>query len=369
VTGRGVSAPRPLPSHPVLRFIARRLLSAIPVLLGVVILVFVLARVIPGDPCRAALGERATAEICDAYIERVGLDRPIPVQLVKYLGDLLTGDLGESVAQRRPVSTLLVERLPTTVELAVLALLLAVLIGIPLGVMAAYRHNSPIDVGLMIGANVGVSMPVFWLGLMLQYLFAVVLRDTFLQMPASGRLTPGVISPPFYESWGLPANGIFEFISNMEIVNGILLWDWALAGDAFRHLVLPMMALATIPMALIARMTRSSLLDTLGLDYVRTARAKGLGEFLVVTKHAMRNSLLPVVTVIGLSLGTLLGGAILTETIFGLTGVGKTLYDAITARDYTVVQGFTLIIAVGFVIVNLITDIVYTFLDPKVRVS
>jgi peptide/nickel transport system permease protein len=353
----------------VLRFIARRLLSAIPVLLGVVILVFVLARVIPGDPCRAALGERATKEICDAYIARVGLDQPIPVQLVRYIGDLATGDLGTSIAQRRPVSELLVERLPTTIELAFLALLFAVLVGIPLGVIAAYRHNTAADVGTMIFANIGVSMPVFWLGLMLQYLFAVVLKDTFLQMPASGRLTPGVISTPFYESWGLEENGLLEFVSNMEIVNGLLQWDWGLSGDAFKHMILPMLALSTIPMALIARMTRSSLLDTLGLDYVRTARAKGLGEFLVVTKHAMRNSLLPVVTVIGLSLGTLLGGAILTETIFGLTGVGKSLYDAITARDYTVVQGFTLIIAVGFVLVNLVTDIVYTFLDPRVRVS
>ncbi|HEX9258005.1 MAG TPA: ABC transporter permease, partial [Acidimicrobiales bacterium] len=323
----------------------------------------------PGDPCRAALGERATDEICDAYTERVGLDKPIIVQLGTYMADLFTGNLGESVSQRRPVTEILVERLPTTMELAVSALMLAVLIGVPLGVVAAYRRNSLTDVGTMIGANVGVSMPVFWLGLMLQYVFAVVLKDTALALPASGRLTAGVISTPFYETWGLEKNGVLDFISNMEIVNGLLQWRWDLVVDATRHLILPTVALATIPMALIARITRSSLLDTLGLDYVRTARAKGLGEMGVVTRHGMRNALLPVVTVIGLSLGSLLGGAILTETIFGLTGVGKTLYDAITARDYTVVQGFTLVIAIGFVVVNLITDVVYTVLDPRVRVS
>jgi len=353
----------------VLRFIARRLLTAIPVLLGVVILVFVLARVIPGDPCRAALGERATEQACAAYTEREGLDKPIPVQLAKYLGNLLTGDLGESVSQRRPVSEILIERLPTTIELSVAALTLAIVVGVPLGVLAARKRNSATDVVTMVGANVGVSMPVFWLGLMLQYLFAVTLKNTALALPPSGRLTPGVVPTPFYEVWGLSENGVVDFISNFELLNALLQWDWELFWDAFKHLILPALALATIPTAIIARMTRSSLLDALGLDYVRTARAKGLRESGVVVRHALRNSLLPVVTVIGLSLGTLIGGAILTETIFSLAGVGKTVYDAITARDYTVVQGFTLVIAIGFVIVNLFTDIIYTFLDPRVRVT
>jgi peptide/nickel transport system permease protein len=352
-----------------LRFIVRRLLTAIPVLFGIVVLVFFLARVIPGDACRAALGERASDEICAEWSERVGLDDPLPVQLVRYIGDVLTGDLGESVSLRRPVSELLIERLPTTAELALAAMFVATFIGIPLGILAAYRHNTATDVGTMVGANIGVSMPVFWLGLMLQFVFAVLLKDTFLALPASGRLEPGVISPPFYETWGWGENGLFEFISNMEVVNGLLQWRWDLVVDAMRHLILPAVALGTIPMAIVARMTRSSLLDVLGQDYVRTARAKGLAERPVVLKHAMRNAMLPVTTVVGLSLGTLLGGAILTETIFSLTGVGKTLYDAITARDYTVVQGFTLVIAVVFVLVNLLTDIIYTFLDPRVRVS
>jgi peptide/nickel transport system permease protein len=353
----------------VLRFIARRLLTAIPVLLGVVILVFVLARVIPGDPCRAALGERATEQACAAYTQREGLDQPIPVQLGKYLGNLLTGDLGESVSQRRPVTDILIERLPTTIELSVAALSIAIVVGVPLGVLAARRRNSATDVVTMVGANVGVSMPVFWLGLMLQYLFAVTLKNTAIALPPSGRLTPGVVPTPFYEAWGLSGNGLLDFISNFELLNAVLQWNWELFWDAFKHLILPALALATIPTAIIARMTRSSLLDALGLDYVRTARAKGLGESGVVVRHALRNSLLPVVTVIGLSLGTLIGGAILTETIFSLAGVGKTVYDAITARDYTVVQGFTLVIAIGFVVVNLLTDIIYTFLDPRVRVA
>jgi peptide/nickel transport system permease protein len=353
----------------VLSFLTRRLLLAIPVLFGIVVVTFLLARVIPGDPCRAALGERATDEVCDAFEERVGLNEPIVVQLGQYLGDVVTGDLGDSVSQRRPVTDLLVERLPVTIELAVLALSLAVLVGVPLGVAAAYRHNSPTDVGTMVFANVGVAMPVFWLGLMLQYLFAVILKDTFLALPPSGRLSPGVVSPAFYEQWGWSENGVVSFLANFELLNAVLIWRWDIFWDAGRHLILPAIALATIPMAVIARMTRSSLLDTLGLDYVRTARAKGLNERLVVGRHALRNSMMPVVTIIGLSLGTLIGGAILTETIFNLTGVGKTLYDSITARDYAVIQGFTLVIAIAFVIVNLITDVVYTFLDPRVRVS
>jgi peptide/nickel transport system permease protein len=353
----------------VLRFLIRRLLSAIPVLLGVVIVVFVLARIIPGDPCKAALGERATPEACAAFTAREGLDDPIPVQLGRYLNDLLHGDLGESVSQRRSVTSILVERLPTTVELSVAALFLAIVVGVPLGVIAARRRNSASDVVTMVGANIGVSIPVFWLGLMLQYLFAVTLKNTAIALPPSGRLTPGVIPPAFYETWGLHSNGVLEFLANLQLLNAVLQWRWDLYWDATRHLILPAVALATIPTAIIARMTRSSLLDALGLDYVRTARAKGLRESSVVTRHALRNSLLPVVTVIGLSLGTLVGGAILTETIFGLAGVGKTVFDAITARDYTVVQGFTLIIAVGFVIINLLTDVVYTFLDPRIRVS
>jgi peptide/nickel transport system permease protein len=352
-----------------IRFIFRRLVTSIPVLLGIVLFVFILARVIPGDPCRAALGERATDEICDDFNERNGLNEPIITQFRIYLGDLLSGDLGESFQQRRPVSEILLERLPVTVQLSFAALGLAVVIGIPLGIIAGYRHNSKTDVATVVGANIGVSIPVFVLGLVLQYIFANLLVDTPLGLPPSGQLTPGVVPEPFYEAWGLSPNSVWEFIANIDTLNAILIWRWDIFWDAVRHLILPAVALATIPIAIITRMTRSALLDVLGLDYVRTARAKGMHERMVVIRHALRNSLLPVVTVIGLSLGTLIGGAILTETIFNLTGMGKTLFDAIESRDYTVVQGFTLVVALGFVFINLLTDILYTFLDPKVRVS
>ena len=291
------------------------------------------------------------------------------MQLGKYIVKLGHGDLGTSARERRPVTRILVERLPVTVELSAAALLLAIIVGIPLGVLAAYRHNTLTDAGAVVVANVGVSMPVFWLGLMLQYLFAVTLKKTPFALPPSGRLDPGVIAAPFYQSWGWSKNGVLEFVANLTVVNAALQGSGHLLGNALRHLILPAVALASIPLAIIARMTRSSLLDTLGLDYVRTARAKGLGEFVVVAKHALRNSLLPVSTVIGLSLGSLVGGAILTETIFNLTGVGKTVFDSIQGRDYAVVQGFTLVIAVGFVVINLLTDLLYTFLDPRVRVS
>jgi peptide/nickel transport system permease protein len=352
-----------------LRFILRRLLISIPVLFGILVATFVLARVIPGDPCQAALGERATPEICNDFNRRNGLDKPVFQQFGIYIGQVAQGDLGDSVSQRRPVTTLLVERLPITLELSITALLIAIIVGVPLGILSAYKRNTKVDVATMVGANIGVSMPVFWLGLMLQYVFAVLLRDTFLALAPSGKLDAGIVPTPFYEAWGWGKNSLFEFVSNLDLVNSVLIWRWDIFVNAAQHLVLPALALATIPMAIIARMTRSSLADVLGLDYVRTARAKGLTERLVVIRHALRNSLLPVVTVIGLSLGSLIGGAILTETIFNLTGVGKTLFDAITARDYTVVQGFTLVIAVAFVLVNLFTDLVYTFLDPKIRVS
>jgi peptide/nickel transport system permease protein len=352
-----------------LRFILRRLVSSIPVLIGILLATFVIARLIPGDACQAALQERASPEACAEFNERNGFNDPIVVQFVTYAGNVATGDLGESLQENEPVTQLLVDRLPVTLQLSVAALVIAVIVGVPLGVVAGSRHNSRTDVATVVGANVGVSIPVFVLGLILQYVFAKQLNDTPLALPASGQLTAGVIPDPFYEVWGIGENPVFEFVSNITTLNAILIWRWDIWWDAVQHLILPAVALSTIPMAIIARMTRSSLLDVLGLDYVRTARAKGLRERLVIARHALRNSMLPVVTVIGLSLGTLVGGAILTETIFNITGVGKTLFDAISGRDYFVVQGFTLVVAVVFVVVNLITDIIYGILDPKVRVS
>lgn len=356
-----------------IRYIIRRLLLAIPVLLGILFVTFALARLIPGDPCRAVLGEHATDQICEAFMERVGLNKPIPEQFVIYLGDVLQGDLGTSTRFGRPVTDILGERLPLTVELSISALIFATIFGIALGIISAYWHNTSADVATMVGANIGVSIPVFVLGLLLAYVFALLLKDTPFALPPSGRVTAGMAVPSLLEAWnvpdGSPVYGLVNFLSNMYIFNGIVTGNWMLVGDAIKHLILPTIALGTIPLAIIARMTRSSLLDVLGLDYTRTARAKGLKEHLVVFRHAMRNALLPVVTVIGLQLGALLGGAVLTETVFGLTGVGKSLYDAITSRDYAVVQAFTLIIAVGFVVVNLIVDLSYGYLDPRIRLS
>jgi len=354
-------------------FVARRLLMAIPVLLGILFVTFTLARVLPGDPCRAALGERATATICDAFIQRTGLDKPILVQFYRYLGDVAQGNLGDSFRFGRPATVILIERLPVTVELALCALLFAIIVGVPLGIVSAYKHNTTVDVATMVGANAGVSMPVFWLGLMLAYLFAVLLKGTPLWLPPSGRLTSGIELPSLIEVWHLQVQGvplaILTFVSHMNILNSLLTGNWATLWDAVKHLILPAMALGTIPMCIIARMTRSSLLEVLGLDYIRTARAKGVGEGGIVLRHGMANAMLPVVTIIGLSLGELLGGAVLTETIFGLSGVGLTLYESITARDYTIVQAFTLVIAIGFVIVNLLVDISYAYLDPRIRLS
>jgi peptide/nickel transport system permease protein len=356
----------------VARFILRRFLVTIPVLLGIVFVVFALARLIPGDPCRAVLGERATDAVCNDFIVRYGLDQPIPVQFGAYIAQLASGDLGNSIKHSRPVTTLLIERLPTTIELTILAMIFAIAVGIPLGLLSAYRRNSPIDVGTMIVANLGVSIPVFVLGLVLAYLFAIVLKDTPFALPPSGRLTSGVTVIPLAEVWGLeswtgPPRAFLDFISGIYIFSGIISGQFAAAADAFRHLILPAIALGTIPLAIIARIARSSLLEVLGQDYVRTARAKGLGERAVVLRHGARNALLPVVTVIGLQLGALLSGAVLTETVFNLAGVGRSLFEAISGRDYVVIQGFTLLIAVIYVTVNFIVDVSYGFLDPRIR--
>ena len=357
------------------QYLLRRVLASIPVLFGILIVTFIIARVIPGDPCRAILGEKATAEICERFIQIHGLDKPIHEQLFIYIGEILRGDFGESIRLSMPVTRLLIERLPTTVELSLSALLVSLVVGIPLGVISAVRHNSWIDVLTMIWANAGVSMPVFWLGLMLAYVFSLLLKDTPFWLPPSGRVSPGIPNDPFYEVWNLtvPEAGallaLYQFIGRLNILNALLTTNWELLKDAIQHLILPSLALGTIPMALIARMARSAMLDVLGQDYIRTARAKGLSQRMVVMKHAFRNALLPLVTIIGLSFGGLLGGAVLTETVFGLSGVGRTLYEAITARDYGIVQAFTVVIAVFFVVINLLVDLSYSYLDPRIRLN
>jgi peptide/nickel transport system permease protein len=356
-------------------YITRRLLLSIPVLLGILFATFALARMIPSDPCRAMLGEKATDAVCDDFLRRHGLDKPIPVQFAVYMGEILQGDFGRSFRFSMPITQILAQRLPITVELSMTALFFSMLVGIPLGVLSAVRHNSWVDVVTMVWANIGVSMPVFWLGLMLAYVFALALRDTPFALPPSGRLSPGVLTTPFWEIWGLsvasggPLYSLLDFLSRLSVLNALLSANFELLADALKHLILPAVALGTIPMALIARMARSAMLEVLGQDYIRTARAKGLRQRVVVMKHAFRNALLPLVTVIGLSLGGLLGGAVLTETVFNLGGVGRILYEAITARDYGIVQGFTVVIAVFFVVLNLAVDVSYAYLDPRIRLD
>ncbi len=348
---------------------------SIPVLFGILLVTFVLARLIPGDPCKAILGEKATQEVCERFRHEHGFDRPIYVQFTFYIGNVLQGDFGDSIRFSRPVTRILVERLPMTIELAIGGLVVALLVGVPLGIASAMRHNTGVDVGTMILANVGISMPVFWLGLMLAYLFALIFKGTPLWLPPSGRLTAGLTSVPFYEVWGWTVEigttkAIFlDFIANHFLFNSLVTGDWKLFKDAARHLILPVVTLSTIPMAIIARMTRSSLLEVLGRDYVRTAHAKGANDRRVVINHALRNALLPVVTILGLQMGALLGGAVLTETVFGLAGVGRMLFEAITARDYPIIQAFTVVIAVSYMLINLIVDVSYGFLDPRIRLE
>lgn len=355
-------------------YILRRLLVTIPVVLAIVFIVFLMARVLPGDPCVSSLGERATEEQCRQFAIRYGLDQPIPIQFVNYVGDILRGDLGESIQLKQPITDLIVQRLPTTIELTFFALIFAIGLGVPLGIISAYRRNSAADVGTMLFANIGFSTPVFVLGLLLAFIFAIVLKGTPLALPPSGRLSSGVEVIPLVEVWslqgveGLP-RAFLDFVSGIYTLTALITLQTDAFVDAFRHLILPAIALGTIPLAIIARITRSSLLDVLGLDYVRTARAKGLDDRTVLLRHAFKNAILPVVTIIGLQVGLLLSGAVLTESIFNLAGVGKTMFDAIEARDYVVIQGFTLMIAIIFLVVNLLVDVSYAYLDPRVKVS
>jgi peptide/nickel transport system permease protein len=356
------------------QFLIRRILLIIPVLIGIIFATFVMVHAIPGDPCRAMLGERATDKTCSAFKERFGLNDNIFVQFTRYVGNLVQGDLGTSIKYGRPVGDILIERLPMTLEISIGAMIFAVLFGIPLGIVSAYRHNTPVDAVTMVGANIGVSMPIFWLGLLLAAFFGVALKGSFLQLPTSSRLTAGLTLAPLAETWHLQnlsglGKTIITFLSNTFTFNALVTGNWKVYGDAVKHLILPSIALGTIPLSIIARITRSNLLDIMGLDYIRTARAKGLIERVVLFKHAMRNAMLPLVTIIGLQFGGLLGGAVLTETVFGLPGMGSFLVDSIFARDYPIVQGFTLMIALIFVFVNLVVDISYAYLDPRVRLS
>ncbi len=330
------------------QYALRRALTVIPVLLGVSILVFGFIHMIPGDPALTMLGERATPEKVAEVRQRLGLDRPIYQQYLIYLGKIVRGDLGISIVRGDPVFTDLLRRFPATVELATSAIFLALLFGVPIGIVSAVWRNSWMDSASRVWALVGVSMPIFWLGVMLAWFFGVQLR----WLPTGFRLD----SATDFRSW-----------SNFVVLDALLQRNWAVVWDALRHLVLPAVALATIPLAVIARMTRASMLEVLSRDYIRTAEAKGLPQAAVILRHALRNALLPVMTVVGLQIGRLLAGAILTETIFSWPGIGLWVYESIESRDYAIVQGASLFIAVIFVTVNLVTDLLYAVADPRIK--
>ncbi|WAA12243.1 ABC transporter permease [Fervidibacillus halotolerans] len=329
-------------------YIIRRLLTLIPVLLGLTLIVFLMIRAIPGNPAHIILGQAATEESIEALNKKLGLDQPWYVQYFKYLGGLLTGDLGDSIRTDSPISEQIWPYLAGTIELALVAMLIAVFIGVNAGIISAWFQNSWFDYALMLLALIGVSMPIFWLGLLEQWIFAVNL-DWF---PTGGR--DNVRNP-------------VEPITHLYIIDTIIQGDTEKLVEVIRHLVLPAVALATIPMAIIARITRSSMLEVMRTDYIRTAKAKGMKMFWVVYKHSLKNASIPILTVIGLQLGLLLGGAILTETIFSWPGIGRYIYDAINYRDYPVVQSSILIIALFFVLINLIVDILYAIIDPRIK--
>lgn len=301
-------------------YVLRRLLGLVPVLFGITLLVFLFLQLIPGDPAQAILGERGTPEQLAALREKLGLNKPLYVQYLTFVKNILTGDLGTSAVSTIPVAEELKRRWPATFELALAATLVAVIFGIPVGILAAVRKNSLLDTLSMSLSLVGVSMPVFWLGLLLVYLFAVNLH----WLPTGGRLSTDLAID-------------FRPITGFLVLDGMLALKPEVLMDALRHLILPALTLGTIPLAILTRITRSAMLEVLSQDYVRTARAKGLAERQVILKHALKNALLPVVTIVGLQFGTLLGGAILTETIFSWPGIGSYIYEGILNRDYPVV--------------------------------
>jgi peptide/nickel transport system permease protein len=331
-------------------FIIRRILLVVPTLLGMTVLIFLMLAVTPGDPAELLLGERATKESLEAMREYLGLNKPLYVQYGMFLKRVVRLDLGETIWSREKVSTEIMERFPATIELALAAMLISSLLGIALGILSATKQYSWFDYGSMLGSLVGVSMPVFWLGLMLMLLFSLYLG----WFPMSGRTGTDVE---------------IEVITNFYVLDSILAGNWGGLKDVLLHLALPAAALSTIPLAIVARMTRSSMLEVLRQDYIKTARAKGLSEAKIVLKHALRNGLIPVVTVVGLQFGILMGGAILTETVFAWPGVGKWLYDGVVKRDYMVIQGGTLLIATTFVMVNLLVDVLYAVINPRISVK
>lgn len=329
-------------------YIIRRLLMLIPVLIGMTIITFSIVHLIPGNPAQVILGEAATQSAIEELERNLGLDKPYAVQYGIYMMDLLQGDLGVSLRTKAPIAKEIWPYIAATFELTFFAMIFAIVVGVNAGILSAWKQNSWFDFLAMVVALIGVSMPVFWLALMEQWIFAQELG----WFPAHGRQDN---------------RDPIEPITYFYVIDSLIHLDFKRVIATLKHLTLPSIALGTIPMAIIARMTRSSMLEVMKSDYIRTVRAKGSGQIAVIYKHALKNALIPVITVIGLQTGVLLGGAILTETIFSWPGVGRYIFDAISYRDYPVIQSGILVVAFIFVMINLFVDILYTYIDPRIK--
>ena len=332
-----------------LTYIFKRLLYLIPVLIGVTVLVFVISHAIPGDPARMMAGQKASRQAVDNLRRSMGLDRPLPEQYLRYVLGLLRGDLGRSIRNQRPVADDLKDFFPATLELTLASMVLCLVVGLPLGIISAVRRNRPVDHVSRVFSVFGVSMPVFWLGLMLLLLFYRNLG----WLPGSGRLDMAV-EPPVH-------------VTGLYLIDTILEGSWGKFGNAVSHILLPAFCLSYVYLAIITRIVRSSMIAVLGQDYITTARANGIAEAVVVLKHALKNSLIPTVTITGLSIGELLGGAILTETIFNWPGMGKYVVDSVNFLDFPAIMGFTLVVSFAYVMINLAVDVVYALLDPQIQ--
>ena len=332
-----------------IEFIIRRLLAVVPVLFGVTLCVFIISHAIPGDPAAMIAGQRASQETIDNIRKTYGLDRPLYEQYIRYLDDLAHGDLGVSIRNQRPVTEDLKDFFPATLELALAAMLLCLLVGVPLGILAAVKRNKLADHLTRVFSVIGVSTPVFWLGLMLLLLFY---RNLDL-LPGSGRI--GIFfSPP-------PA------VTGLYTIDALLCGDFELFADVASHLVLPAFCLSYVYLAIVTRIVRSSMINSLGQDYIVTARANGIPEWRVIGKHALKNSMIPTITIVGLSVGELLGGAILTETIFSWPGMGKYVVDSVNYLDFPAIMGFTLVVSLAYVFINLCVDVFYALANPQIR--
>lgn len=332
-----------------LGYVLERLFYIIPVLIGVTLLVFIISHAIPGDPARMMAGQKASREAVENIRKSLGLDRPLPEQYLRYLVGLAKGDLGMSIRNQRPVLDDLENFFPATLELTLLSIIFCISVGLPLGILSAIRRNHPIDHMARVFSVIGVSMPVFWLGLMLLLLFYSHLG----WLPGSGRLDVSM-TPPAH-------------VTGMYLVDTLLEGSWEKFTNAFSHILLPAFCLSYVYLAIITRIARSSMLSAMGQEFITTARANGISEFAVVLKHGLKNALIPTVTITGLSIGELLGGAILTETIFDWPGMGKYVVDSVGFLDFPAIMGFTLVVSLIYVIVNLLVDVLYAFLDPQIR--